>query len=69
MDRYSNSPKAYEYNGYTICVRNVTPPVSVFDPRNKRRFALYQTTSLDLAMKWIDAYRACEAWAVAAKLD
>jgi hypothetical protein len=60
-------PQMYEYNGYKVIVRNMTPPVSVFDPRDKRS-ALYRTTSLDLAAKWIDAYRAAEAWAIAARL-
>ena len=29
---------------------------------------LYRTTSLDLAMRWIDAYQADQQWAVEAKL-
>lgn len=29
---------------------------------------LYKTTSLDLAMKWIDAYQRGDHWAVAARL-
>lgn len=29
---------------------------------------LYVTTSLDLAMHWVDAYQKGEAWAVSAKL-
>jgi hypothetical protein len=29
---------------------------------------VYKTTSLDLAMRWVDAYRAGQHWAVEAKL-
>ncbi len=51
------------YNGFKI---TTTPPnvVKVFDVRFKRDPALYQTTSLDKAMKWVDAYRDGHQWAL-----
>lgn len=63
-------PPRYDYHGYLIIVSvDQTPPVSVFDPRFLPSDpALYKATSLDLAMKWIDAYRAGAQWAVEARL-
>ena len=50
----------YNYNGHTITVRpssdGLSGQVDVFDPREPPLF-LYRTTSLDLAMKWVDARR------------
>lgn len=58
----------YDYNGYKLTVRkDQTPPVAVFDPRFPRDPALYRATSLDDAMRWVDAYRKGEQWAVEAK--
>ena len=57
----------YEYNGFKVTVReDKSPPVAVFDLRYPRDPALYRDTSLDLAMRWIDAYRKGEHWAVSA---
>ena len=47
----------HTYNGYKLTVReSQTPPVAVFDPRFPRTPALYKTTSLDKAMRWVDGY-------------
>jgi len=60
----------YDYNGYKLTVReDKTPPVAVFDLRYPRDPALYKTTSLDEAMRWVDAYRKGEQWAVDARLS
>ena len=49
-------PAMYDYKGYKLTVRdNQTPPVGVFDIRYPRDPALYKTTSLDEAMRWVDA--------------
>ena len=54
----------YTYNGYKLTVReSQQPPVAVFDPRFPRAPALYKTTSLDQAMRWVDAYIKGEQWA------
>lgn len=52
----------HTYNGYKITVRppketEILARVAVFDPRFPRDAPLYKATSLDEAMKWIDAYR------------
>ncbi len=58
----------YNYNGYKLTVRkDQEQPVAVFDPRFPRDPALYNTTSLDKAMRWVDAYRDGQQWAVEAK--
>jgi hypothetical protein len=61
-------PAMYDHEGYKITVRpapdGLSGQVDVFDPRFPRDPSLYRTTSLDLAMKWIDAYREGVAWAV-----
>jgi hypothetical protein len=61
----------YDYNGYKITVRpapdGLSGQIDVFDPRFPRDPSLYRTTSLDLAMKWIDAYRDGQQWAVSAR--
>jgi hypothetical protein len=45
----------YDHKGYKITVRESEAlPVAVFDPNRKREPALYKTTSLDEAMRWID---------------
>jgi hypothetical protein len=58
----------YDYNHYKITVRlapdGLSGLVAVFDPRYPRDGALYRTTSLDHAMRWIDAYRDGQQWAV-----
>lgn len=59
----------YQHNGYTITVRETAAkPVAVYDPRYKREPALYRTTSLDLAIRFIDAYRDGQIWATEAAL-
>lgn len=68
-----STPQKHDYNGYTIWVGATAPTVSVFDHRQTShghwgRVAVYQTSSLDLAMKWVDAYRASEIWAIAARM-
>lgn len=59
------------YNGFKLTSRllddGFTGEVKVFDPRFKRDPALYKTTSLNLAMKWVDAYQKGEQWALEAK--
>jgi hypothetical protein len=37
--------------------------VDVFDPRYPQDSSLYRTTSLDRAMRWVDAYRNGAVWA------
>jgi hypothetical protein len=62
----------FTYNGYKIASRLVNDigEVAVYDPRGtKNAPALYKTTSLDLAAKFIDAYRAGAHWAVVAALE
>jgi hypothetical protein len=58
----------YTYNGYKITVRpapdGLSGQVDVFDPRFLHNPSLYRTTSIDLASKWIDAYRDGQQWAV-----
>lgn len=63
----------YTYQHYKITVRPVpiggsSGKVDVFDPRYPREPSLYNTTSLDLARKWISAYREGQHWAVEACL-
>jgi hypothetical protein len=61
----------YTYNGHKITVRGTEdlPEVAVFDARFPKNDALYKTTSLDLAMRWVNAYLAGEQWAVSEKLE
>jgi hypothetical protein len=63
----------YVYNGYRITVRpaldGLSGVVAVFDPRYRQGPALYRTTSLDLAGKWIDAYIRGDQWAISARLS
>lgn len=59
------TPTMHTYNGYKITVRD--GGVAVFDSRYPRDPALYRTTSLDLAMRWVDAYVKGEQWAQAAE--
>ena len=56
------------YKGFKVTtrMRDGVPSVEVFDPRFKRDPALYKTTSLDLAMRWVDAYRDGAVWAAQA---
>lgn len=56
----------YAYKGIRI---EVTPPstVKVFWPDCFLN-PVYITTSLDLAMRWVDAYKTGEQWAVDARL-
>lgn len=62
-------PTSVPYHGYVLKVLSEEPPkVQVFDPRFSGPAADYETTSLDLAMKWVDAYRDGVTWAVLAKL-
>jgi hypothetical protein len=59
----------YTYHGYKLTVRtDQTPPVAVFDPRVPRDPAIYKTTSLDEAMRWVDAYRDGLQWAIDERL-
>lgn len=53
------------YKGYKIAtrMRDDVPEAAVFDPRFPRDPALYKTTSVDLAARWIDAYRDGAVWA------
>jgi len=54
----------YTYKGYklTICDSRILP-VAVFDKRYPRAPALYKTTSLDEAERWVNARIKGEAWA------
>jgi hypothetical protein len=58
----------FTYNGYKVTSRlvNNVGEVAVYDPRYKTLPPLYKTTSIDLAAKWIDAYRDGQHWAVEA---
>lgn len=62
------------YRGYDIACRvgpapdYANPTAEVRDPLNER-VALYRTTNLGAAMKWVDAYVDGQAWAVMAKLS
>jgi hypothetical protein len=61
----------HTYKGYKLTLREVASqefPVAVFDSRFPRDPALYKTTSLDLAMRWVDGYVKGEQWAVDAKV-
>jgi hypothetical protein len=42
--------------------------VKVFDPRFPGSPAIYKTTSLDLAIRWIEGYRKGHQWAVEAAI-
>lgn len=60
------TPTIVTYNGFTITSRlvNNIGRVAVYDPRFKRDPAIYSTSSLDLAMRFVDAYRDGVAWAM-----
>jgi hypothetical protein len=46
-------PAIYDYNGYKLVIRSTNPPkVQVY--KDKKEPALYEATSLDQAMKWVD---------------
>jgi hypothetical protein len=64
-------PAMYDYKRYKLTVRpapdGLSGQVDVFDPRFPRDPSLYRTTSLDLAMKWVDAYRDGQQWAMSAR--
>ncbi len=53
------------YKAYEIVTLDGAEPtvVAVHDPRFRRNRPIYRTTSLDKAMRWIDAYRDGQAWA------
>ncbi len=59
------------YKGYKIRTSinadfsNPVAAIYLITPR--RDVKVFSTTSLDLAIKWIDAYRAGEHWAVEAR--
>ena len=58
-----------DYKGYTIATSTKpNPEAYVYDRQDWREGKphVYATTSLDLAMRWIDAYRKGEQWAVEA---
>ena len=58
----------YNYEGYDLVANDsVHPPVCVYDSRFATDPAVYRTTSLDRAMRWVDAYVKGEQWAVEAK--
>ncbi len=47
--------KMYEYEGLHIIVSETSdPPVKVYSFGESGMTPLYETTSLDLAMRWID---------------
>ena len=60
------------YKGYqirtSINADYSNPVASVYLITPRRAVKVFKTTSLDLATKWIDAYRAGEHWAVEARL-
>lgn len=63
------SPQMHVYKGYHLLARGVGQ-VSVEHPGpNSLAAALYRTTSLAKAKRWVDAYRDGRAWAVQACLD
>jgi hypothetical protein len=55
--------QVYTYKGYKIVVRD-NGKVTVAVEHSTRQRHLHTATSLDLAMKWVDAYRAGHHWAV-----
>ena len=59
---------AFDYKGYKLVAglssNKLTGIVRVFDTRFPKQPAVYRTTSLDLAMRWVDAYRDGQHWAV-----
>jgi len=43
----------YDYKGYKLVIRSLEPPkVQVY--HDKKQPALFETTSLDEAMRWVD---------------
>jgi hypothetical protein len=64
---------AFDYKGYKLVSglspNNLIGLVRVFDTRFPKQTAVYQTTSLDLAMRWVDAYRDGQHWAVEARVS
>jgi hypothetical protein len=58
-------PTLYTHEGYEMAVRSngTVNTVDVYDPRYTHAPAVYSTTSLDKAMRWIDAYIAGAQWA------
>jgi hypothetical protein len=66
------TPILLTYKAYKLVSRaapdGMSAQVEVFDPRYKRDPAIYRTTSLDLAMKWVDAYREGQQWAIKTKV-
>lgn len=58
----------YNYKGYMVrTVQSTKDPVRVYPPSCFLN-PMYCTTSLDEAMRWIDAYRAGAQWAVNARI-
>lgn len=55
------------YHGYKVMVEG--KQVFVFDPRFPRDKALFKTTSICEAMRWVDGYRNGEQWALAAAYE
>jgi hypothetical protein len=58
----------FDYKGYKLISRlspnGLIGIVLVYDTRFPKQPARYRTTSLDLAMRWVDAYRDGQTWAV-----
>lgn len=56
----------YDYKAYSLHVQQGI--VRVYDPRFPNDSEVYQAPSLDQAMRWIDAYRDGQHWAMQAAL-
>ena len=58
----------YDFKGYKLAVdQSQTLAVTVIAP--SRPTPIFKTTSLDEAMRWVNAYRDGVIWAVQAKLE
>jgi len=70
MRKLSGGP--FTYKGYTIYTTinddNSDARATVYESYPRRIVLRFQTTSLDLATQWVDAYRKGEHWAVEAEL-
>jgi hypothetical protein len=60
----------FEYKGYRLDTNEQLCTVAVFHPNSSCVFnAEYRTTSLDEAMRFVDAYRDGVTWAILAAVE